>query len=111
MAAVARREERTNLRLVVSREPVGFTEDEVAEVEARFDAQGAASRWCGVGSVGGRAAERLVFFALSDRNRYFTLTRYNDGGVELRAESGHVVERAPSLGRLLSSFERRCALH
>jgi hypothetical protein len=99
----------SHLRLVVSREPVEFSADEVAEVESRFDRRGTASRWCGIGAVG--AAERLVFFALSGEGRYFTLTRFDDGSVELRAESGHVVERAPNLGRILASFERRCALH
>lgn len=111
MASLAPSAERSYIRLVVSRAPVGFSEQEIAAVRSRFDERALGSRWRGIGALGVKAPERLVFYAAAPDGRYFTLTRYDDGVFELAGHAGRVVERGADLERLLTSFEHRCAVH
>lgn len=111
MMSMEPRRDRSNIRLVVSRHPVTFSEQEFAAVRSRFDRRAARNRWHGVRALGQTAPERVVFFADADECRYFTLTRYDDGVFELAGDAGRVLERNDCLERLLASFDRRCAVH
>ncbi len=111
MASMVPSGERSHIRLVVSRAPVGFSEQEIAAVRCRFDGRALGSRWRGIGALGINVPERLVFFAAAPEGRYFTLTRFDDGVFELAGHAGRVLERGADLERLLTSFEHRCAVH
>ncbi len=92
------------LRLACARDPVAFRDEELSAIELAFDHREPSSAWCGLGTVGRGAIERVLLFAADGPARVFTLTKFSDASYELAGARGRLLRRDRSLPRLMSNF-------
>ncbi len=92
------------LRLACARDPVAFRAEELCAIELCFDHREPSSAWCGLGTVGRGAIERVLLFATDGPARVFTLTKFSDASYELAGARGRLLRRDRSLPRLMSNF-------
>lgn len=104
---------------------VALRRDDIRDVQSRFDQRLPGSCWCGfasweetyqrrrprpqdcrTGAVNDAGTARLVLFTDTDGRRYLTLSRFDDGHLELTNEVGRVVASAGQVGDLIDVIER-----
>lgn len=104
---------------------VALRRDDIQDVQSRFDRRLPGSCWCGFasweetfqrrrprpqdcrnGAVNDAGTARLVLFTDTDGRRYLTLSRFDDGHLELTNEVGRVIASADRVGALIDIIER-----
>jgi hypothetical protein len=93
-----------HLSLAYVRDPVAFRAEDLSAIELCFDYREPSSAWCGLGTVGRGAVERVLLFAADGPARVFTLTKFSDASYELAGQKGRLLRRDQSLPRLMSGF-------